>query len=184
MSVRLNTQVYPGRPLGIVLIRDSNKCLLYGYKLLTRKDRPTAIVIYNYQMGAVPGKTVGHTCSFLLILQICTIAVITAMSIHAGTHFHKYCTSRTCGFIQDYGYYSKGGASAEIFFNCNWNTLEYFVSSRETAFSMKLMEQFEANILLGKQSFKQCASVYSYLNREVSRYVIKLKASALTSVQL
>ena len=63
-----------------------------------------------------------------------------------------------------------------FFFSCNWNTLRYFVSSRETVFSMKLMEQFDANILLGQQSFKQCADVYNYLNRHVSRYVVEMKA--------
>ena len=35
---------------------------------------------------------------------------------------------------------------------------------------MRLMKQFEANILLGQQSFKQCADVFNYLNKDLSRY--------------
>ena len=163
-----NTQVHPGRPLGIVLIGDNNKCLLCGCNLLTRKDRSASIVIYDHHMGTVPGKLFAVQTAFYNKLCYITATL-------SGTHFHKYCTSPACGFIQYYGYYSKGGTSAEIFFNCNWNTLQYFVSSRETAFSMKLMEQFDANILLGQQSFKQCADVYNYINRGVSRYVIEIK---------
>ena len=52
-----NAQVHTGRPLGIVLISDNNKCLLCGCKLLIRKDRPSAILIYDHQLGTLPGKT-------------------------------------------------------------------------------------------------------------------------------
>ena len=77
-----------------------------------------------------------------------------------GNHYHKYCS---CGFTQYYGYYTTGG-SAEVHYNPNWESLPYFVSSRETAFSMDLLKRFNAEILLGQNSFKQCADVYNYLH--------------------
>ena len=45
-----------------------------------------------------------------------------------------------------------------MYYNSNWKSL----SSKETAFSMKLMEQFDAQILIGQLSFKQCADLIIY----------------------
>lgn len=77
-----------------------------------------------------------------------------------GSHYHKYCS---CGFTQYYGYYTTGG-STEVHYNPNWESLPFFVSSRETAFSINLLKRFNAEILLGQLSFKQCADVYNYLH--------------------
>jgi len=76
-----------------------------------------------------------------------------------GSHYYKYCKSRPFDFIQYYGYYTKGGSSF-VYFNPNW----YFLSSKETTFSMKLMEHFDAEIFIGELSFKQCADLYNYLH--------------------
>ena len=81
-----------------------------------------------------------------------------------GTHFHKYCTNRGCGFTQYYRYYTNGGVSWEELFISNWESLQYFVSSRETVFSMNLLRRFDTQVLLGQMSFKQCAEVYNYLH--------------------
>lgn len=77
-----------------------------------------------------------------------------------GSHYHKYCS---CGFTQYYGYYTTMG-STSVYYNSNWGSLDYFMSSRETAFSINLLKQFNAQILIGQQSFKQCADVYNYLH--------------------
>ena len=61
----------------------------------------------------------------------------------------------------------------EHFFYDYWDTLPYFVSSRET----KLMKQFDAQILMGQQSFKQCAEVYNHLH-------VVLEARSWTSSNL
>jgi len=98
------------------------------------KDRPSQVIIYHDIMGSLP-----------------------------GSHYYKYCKSRPCGFIQYYGYYTKGGSSF-VYFNPNWKTLPYFLSSKETAFSMKLMERFDAEIFIGQLSFKQCADLCNYLH--------------------
>jgi len=42
--------------------------------------------------------------------------------------------------------------------------LNYLVSSRETVFSMKLLHQVNANIVIGQLSFKQCADVYNFIH--------------------
>ena len=91
-------------PLGIVLTSDNNSYLACGSKLLPRKDRPSQVIVYHDIMGSLP-----------------------------GSHYYKYCKSRPCGFIQYYGYCTKGGSSF-VYFNPNWKTFPYFLSSKETAF--------------------------------------------------
>ena len=118
----------------IVLISASNTCLVCSSKLLLQKDRPAQVVVYDDIMGSMP-----------------------------GSHYHKYCKNRKCGSTQYYGYYSKGG-SPFVYFNPDWKTLPYFFSSKETALSMKLMDRFDAEILVGQLSFKQCADLYNYLH--------------------
>ena len=63
-------QVNKLRPMGVVLISSNNSCLLCKSRLQLRKDRPAPVVIYDDDMGTVP-----------------------------GTHFHKYCTSLSCAAL-------------------------------------------------------------------------------------
>ena len=121
-------------PLGVALISPVKECILCGNTLHLRRDRPSAITIYDDRVGTIP-----------------------------GTHFHKNCKSRSCGCTQYYGYYTKKG-STQVFFNADRKLMSYFVSSRETAFSTTLMKRFEAEVLLGQLSFKQCAEVYNRLH--------------------
>lgn len=92
-----------------------------------------------------------------------------------GVHYHKFCPKRTCSFIQYYNYYTTEG---QVFFNPEWESLQYFISSRATAFSVAMLKHLDANILIGQISFKQEADIYNYthgyLKREAkmtSRYV-------------
>lgn len=123
------------KPLGVVLISSNSKCNLCKSKLMLRKDRPSSVFVYDKRMGTLP-----------------------------GSHFHKYCTNRSCTYVQYYGYYSSGGESNQVYYNDNWESLPYFVSSRETVFSMTLLNQFNAEILFGQLSFKQCADIYNFLH--------------------
>lgn len=84
---------------------------------------------------------------------------------NTGSHFHKYCTNRSCGFTRYYGYYTTGGSAAHVLYNHDWESLPYFVSSRETVFCMQLLRRVNAGILLGQQSFKQCADIYNFLHK-------------------
>ena len=127
------------KPLGVVLISSCEHCLVCGSNLKLRKDRPSPVVIYHDDMGTIP-----------------------------GSHYHKYCTKPSCGFIQYYGYYTIGHGMSGVLFNTNWESLPYFVSSRETVLSMRLMQHFNANIVIGQLSFKQCADVYNFLHNYTS----------------
>ena len=126
-------KVSKSKPLGLILSSGIKICHLCGSTLKLRKDRPASIVIYDHDLGTVP-------CS----------------------HFHKYCSNRTCGCTQYYGVYTSGGSSTQVIFNKDWASLKYFVSCRETAFSLPLLQQFNAEILIGQMSFKQCADVYNF----------------------
>lgn len=128
-------QVPRCKPLGLVLISANNKCLLCESDLRLRKDRPASIIVYDKDMGTLP-----------------------------GSHFHKCCTNQACGCTQYYGFYTTGGSSSEVIFNPDWASLPYFVSSRESVFSIELLKQFNAEIIIGQLSFKQCADVYNFLH--------------------
>jgi len=122
-------------PLGVVLIPAQSKCTICGNNLLIRKDRPSNITVYSHALGTV------H-----------------------GSHYHKTCANRSCGYTQYYGYYTKKD-STDVYFDTDWNLLPYFSSSRDTFFSMDLMKQFNVEILLGQISFKQCAEIYNELHK-------------------
>ena len=126
------------KPLGVVLMPVEEKCVLCAANLKLRRDRPAPVVVYDDNMGSVP-----------------------------GSHFHKYCTNRSCGCTQYYGYYTTGGnqSTSQVIFTNNWEALPYFVSSRETVFSMTLLKRFHSEILLGQLSFMQCANVYNHTNK-------------------
>lgn len=79
-----------------------------------------------------------------------------------GTHYYKYCSNRACGCTQFYGYHAVRG---ENLFDPEWESFPYFVSSRETVFSMHLLKRFTSQILLGQMSFRQCADVYNHLHQ-------------------
>ena len=123
------------RPLGIPLVSDNSTCILCGRNLLLRKDRPVPVVLYDDSRGTLP-----------------------------ASHFHKYCSRRICPFIQYYGYYTKGGQqTCAVVYNDNWNSLPYFVSSKETAFSMDLLKRLDAEIVIGQLSYKQRADIYNHV---------------------
>ena len=66
-----------------------------------------------------------------------------------GTHYHKYCHNhkKGCSFRQYYGYHSEGDQSV-IFYDTNWAQMQYFVSGSETAFEVKMLVKFDAELLL------------------------------------
>lgn len=114
-------------PLGVVLLSKNEQCTMCYSKLVVRKDRPSPVVIYDDQRGTLP-----------------------------GSHFHKTCTNTSCDFTQYYGYYTTKRAksskdSCEVFFYSDWHTLAYFISTRETVFTMSALSRFNSEILLGQQ---------------------------------
>ena len=89
-----------------------------------------------------------------------------------GVRFHKFCPQKSCSLTQHYGYYS---TEDQVIFNADWASLPYFVSSRETCFSLEILRKLDAYALIGQISFKQQADIYNYLHQDKtvtgSRYV-------------
>ena len=123
------------KALGVVLLPQMTQCLTCGDTLQLRKDRTASVVIYDDSVGTI-----------------------------AGSHFHKICKNRSCGYTQYYGYYTLKG-STRVYANKDWECLPYFVSSRETVYSKLSMQRFETEILLGQLSFKQCAEIYNEIHK-------------------
>ena len=81
-----------------------------------------------------------------------------------------------CSFTQYYGYYTKGGLQAchEIY-NEDWESLPYFVSTKETAFSMDLLKRLDAEIVIGHLSYTQRADIYNHVHNYSSEDLTKQK---------
>lgn len=123
-------------PLGVILISPNQECLLCGGKLLVRADRPSHITLYTDSMVTVP-----------------------------ATQYYKYCNKSRggCKFMQHYGYYSNGEPTC-IFYNNDWATLQYFVSSQQTAFQLSMLKKYDAELLIGQVSYNQKADIYNLSN--------------------
>lgn len=124
-----------GRPIGIALISNATICKLCGGKLLLKKDRPSHVTIYTQTFGTV-----------------------------VGSHFHKYCQNfrSGCNFRQFYGYHSSG---SQHLYDCNWDQLDYLVSTSETAFEISMLSAFDVELLIGQISYKQKADIYNLTNK-------------------
>ena len=120
-----------GIPLGIVLVSPKQTCQLCSSPLVIKADRPSKVSIYTDSTGTID-----------------------------GSHFRKICKRfrSGCPFVQHYGHYSTGN---QIYFDRDWHTLPYFLSTRETAFEMSLLLQLDAEVLIGQLSYKQRAEIYN-----------------------
>ena len=79
----------------------------------------------------------------------------------AATHYVKYCRNSTCSLQQYYGFYTEG--LVEVRYK-EWSSLPFFMTSRETAFTMEMMKRLDKEILIGQLSYKQRADLYSYIH--------------------
>ena len=118
--------------LGVILISKKDKCDECGGKLLLRKDRPAKLTVYTDTYGTIP-----------------------------GNHYRKFCANSKhgCKVVQHYGYYTKG--PVDIYFDKDWPTHKYFVSTQETAFELQLLQRFDTELLIGQISYKQRAEIYN-----------------------
>ena len=133
LSVELQSFAGPkGQPLGIVLVSNNQACLLCGSGLLIKADRPRRITIYTDQFGTTD-----------------------------GTHYRKICKRfrAGCPFVQHYGHYCKDGDV--LYYNEDFHSHKYFMSTRETAFEMALLDQLDAEVSIGQLSYKQRSEIYN-----------------------
>lgn len=130
-----------GMPHGIVVISQNESCLLCGSRLYIKADCTLQVAVYDNSFRSVP-----------------------------GTHYTKYCRKKGCSFQQHYGYHTSGNMSG-VTYDLDRSTLRYFLSTRETAFSMEMLHRLDREILFGQISYKQRAEIYSdihYCGKDVS----------------
>ena len=72
-----------------------------------------------------------------------------------ATHYTKYCRKRGCSFQQHYGFSTTGESDLD------WQLLPFFMSSRETAFAIEMLQRLDSEILIGQISYKQRADIYN-----------------------
>lgn len=118
-------------PLGVILISGKEFCRTCGSRLYIRGDRTSQVTIYHDQLGTLP-----------------------------GTHYIKYCRKKGCSFQQHYGFYTLGDCSA-VTYDHDWAILDYFMSTRETVFSMDMLRRLDKEILIAQISYKQRADLYN-----------------------
>lgn len=118
------------KPLGVVLLSEREICVICGSKLLVRSDKHSSLTLYDDNLGTTP-----------------------------ATHFHKYCSKRSCSYTQFYGYYTV--SDSLIHYNEECMCLAYFVSTRETAVSNEMLKRLNAEIVIGQLSYKQRAEIYN-----------------------
>lgn len=122
--------------LGIALISSKTRCKKCNNDLLVRSDRPSHITVYTETYGTV-----------------------------VGTHFRKFCKNfrKGCSYTQHYGYYTDGSQSA-TYYDKDWNTNQYFLSTSETAFEMTFLSKYDGELLLGQISYSQKADIFNHQN--------------------
>ena len=57
--------------------------------------------------------------------------------------------------------YSSRDNQSVTYYDSNWTKNSYFISSSETAFEMKVLQTFDAELFLGHNSYNQKAEIYT-----------------------
>jgi hypothetical protein len=134
-------------PLGVILISSRANCRICGSKLYIRGDRMSRVIIYDDKLGTQP-----------------------------ATHYTRYCRRKGCSLQQHCGYCTLGD-SGKIEYDDKWRDEPYFMSSRETAFCMDMLNRLDMEILIGQISYKQRAELYNaihgYLGNGAEKRYIK-----------
>lgn len=125
-------------PIGIILMSTVTDCINCGRKLSIRADRPSQVIIYDDELGTLP-----------------------------GTQYQKYCRKPGCRLYQYYGYHTTG-ANGKIVYDTNWHALPYFVSTQRTVFKLSMLKKFDVELLIGQLSYKQKADIYNYAHGYIS----------------
>ena len=76
----------------------------------------------------------------------------------------------------------------EVYYDKDWASLPFFMSSRETAFTMKMMQRLDTEILIGQLSYKQRADIYNHIheveNTQDSERLAKFRHNIMAKVIL
>lgn len=126
-------------PLGVILISSISDCRNCGMKLYTRSGRTCKVTIYDDVLGTLP-----------------------------ATHYTRYCRKKGCSLQQHYGYYTQGDPSI-VRYDEEWYNESYFMSTRETAFSMDMLKRLDHEVLIGQISYKQRAELYNMIHWQTDK---------------
>ena len=118
-------------PLGCVLISNNCHCKVCGDKLLL-KARDSVRKIVVYD---------------------------DRHGTYIGCHYIKFCRKPSCKFRQYYGKYTPDGV--EIFYDDEWMENKFFLSTQQTAFSMRFIKSFDVELLIGQLSYNQRTNIYN-----------------------
>lgn len=137
--------------LGLVLMSNKKHCESCSGKLILRPDRPSNTTLYTESLGTLP-----------------------------AVHYRKYCANskRGCNIVQHYGYHTKG--PSKLNYDADWEKLQYFISSQETAFEVSMLQKFDFELLIGQLSYKQRAEIY---NATHGYEAIKKKCSTASKLE-
>ena len=131
---------------------------------------PTAFATHKQLMEEIHGLNSNNEPLGLVLVssnEVCShITVYTKLfGTLLSTHYHKYFQNQQkgCSFRQYYRYHSHGDKSV-AFYDTDWDQLDYFISSSETAIEMKMLSKFDVELLFGHISYKQKADIYNYSN--------------------
>ena len=124
--------------LGVVLVSQLSTCVKCGGNLLLRSDRPSNLFLYTESHGTLP-----------------------------AVQYSKYCSRKKCSLAQHYGYHTCG-AMGHLYYDKEWTSLAYFVSSQETAFEQTMLANFDHELLIGQISYRRPKSM-PFMAMNVSR---------------
>ena len=129
----------------------------------------------EHALGAVLVSEIIHCrlCGNVLHVKCSRISEVLVYDHAKGTFIAskipKVCCNRKCQLTQRYGYYTVGN---DKFYDENWDSNEFLLSTSRTAFTLSLLQKFEYEILIAKMSFKEKVDIYN----SVHGYVCKSAA--------
>lgn len=89
---------------------------------------------------------------------------------YIGCHYIKYCRSQTCKFRQYYGKHTTDGV--EQYYDEDWMDNKFFLSTQQTAFTLRFLKNFDIELLIGQISYNQKANIYNavhHYNRSLTK---------------
>lgn len=81
------------KPLGLILVSSNQNCLLCNKHLLLRKDRPVPLVIYDDQLGSIPGSHKYCSCGLTQYYGYYTISGSTDVLYNPEWEYLPYFVS-------------------------------------------------------------------------------------------
>ena len=122
------------KPLGCVLISKNTTCKVCGDQLLLKARDSIRKIVVSDDVHGT----------------------------YIGCHYIKFCRNSTCKFRQYYGKHTTD--VVELYYDQDWMDNDFFLSTQQTAFSMRLLRNFNSELLIGQISYNQKANIYNTIH--------------------